>query len=292
MGRKKQGNMVCEYPGCNYEIYWKYKMNRHVKSVHKKEKDLLCEVCQKTFRCNFSLNRHKRLKHKPNSQKCPKSIQNDSQQESNPVVIHFMSKKARATVTSQESFVADNENAPIQPDFEVEKSVENCVPEKHDKRFQPVLQLEKLKKVEIAMYTRKDTLQPKKSLTKFIKKSGQKNLLKENDQDMSSRAEKKPTKAEETFVSQYNYHNDYWPRQKALEAKKKTSIVKNDFAKEGVVEKQKTLLKTKKNVSKNFVKVDLAKEGIDKKLSNYKIPKYKECDIFQEPFYYQTRFYE
>jgi hypothetical protein len=166
MGRK-QGNMVCEYPGCNYEIYWKYKMNRHVKSVHKKEKDLLCEVCQKTFRCNFSLNRHKRLKHKPNSQKCPKSIQNDSQQESKPVVIHFMSKKARATVTSQESFVADNENAPIQTDFEVEKSVENHVPEKHDKRFQPVLQLEKLKKKDIAMYLRKDTLQPKNSLTKF-----------------------------------------------------------------------------------------------------------------------------
>ena len=265
MGRKKQGNVVCKYPGCNYEIYWDCKMKRHVKSVHQKENDFLCEVCQKTFRCNYSLNRHKRLKHKLNSPKCSKSNQNDSQQKSKPpVVIHFMRKEAKATVTSHESFVADHENTPIQTNFEVQNSVENCVTENQDKRFQPVVQLEKLKKVDIAMYTQKHTLQPKKILTKFIKKSGQKNLLSVND--ISSRTEKTNTKAEETFVSQYNYHNVYWPQQKALEAKKKTSIVKNDFAKEGVVEKP----------------------------SNYKIPKLRECNIFEplDLFYWPSRFAE
>ena len=266
MGRKKHGNVVCKYPGCNYQIYWEGKMKRHVNSVHLKQKDFLCDVCQNSFRCNYSLNRHKRLKHKPTSQKSSKSIQNDSQQESKPVVIHFMSKEARATVTSQESFVADNENAPIQTNFEVEKSVENCIPEKQDKRFQPILQLQKLKKVDIAMYTRKDKLQPKNSLTKFIKKSGQKNLLKENDQNISSRTEKKTTKEKETFASQYNYHIEWWSRQKALETKKKTSIVKNDFANEGVVEKQ----------------------------SSYKIPKLRECNIFEplDLFYWPSQFFE
>ena len=245
MGRKKQGNVVCKYPGCNYEIYWACKMKRHVKSVHQKQNDFLCELCQKSFRCNFSLNRHKRLKHKP-------------------VVIHFMRKEAIATVTSDESFVADHENTPIQTNFEVQNSVENCVTEKQDKHFQPVVQPEKLKKVDIAMYTQKHTLQPKNSLTKFNNKSGQKNLLMRND--MSSRTEKKNTKAEETFVSQYNFHNDYWPRQKALETKKKTSTVKNDFAEEGVSEKR----------------------------SSYKIPKYRECNIFEslDLFYWPSRFAE
>ena len=260
--------MVCKYPGCNYEIYWKCKMNRHVKSVHKKEKDFLCEVCQKYFRCNFSLNRHKGLKHKPNSQKCSKSNQNDSQQESKPVVIHFMRKEARAKVMDHESFVSDDENTPIQTNFEVQNSVENCILKKQDKRFQPVLQLQKLKKVEIAMYARKDTLQPKNILTKFINKSGQRNLLEGNDQDISSRTEKKNTKKEETFVSQYNYHIDWWLRQKALETKKQTSQnhVKNDFVKEGIVEKP----------------------------SNYKIPKYRECNIFEplDLFYWPSQFYE
>ena len=37
------------------------------------------------------------------------------------------------------------------------------------------------KKVEIEMYTRKDTLEPKNILTKSIDKSGQINLLEKND---------------------------------------------------------------------------------------------------------------
>ena len=104
-----------------------------------------------------------------------------------------------------ESFVADDENLPIQINFLVQNSIENCIAKKQDKRLQPTVQLWKLKKEVIAIYTRKDTLQPKMNLTilkerypekdnltkkqysvecrkiyqKFINKSRQRNLLEE-----------------------------------------------------------------------------------------------------------------
>ena len=110
-------------------------------------------------------------------------------------------------------------------------------------------------------------MQPKKNLTKFIKKSGQKNLLMGNDQD-SSRTEKKNTKEQEKFVSQYNYHIEWWSRQKALENKKKTS--------------------------QNLVKYDSGNEQSVEKPSNYKIPKYREFNIFEplDLFYWPSRFAE
>lgn len=263
-------------------------MNRHVKSVHLNEKDFRCEVCQNYFRCNFSLNRHKRLKHKPNSQKCSESNQNDPQQESKPVVIHFMRKEARAEVMDHESFVSDDENTPVQMNFEVQNSKENCSVKNQEKCLEPILGLQKLKNTESELYTRKDTLQQKiilaklkerdvekdnsmkkkysvdskKILEKFINKSGRRNRFEEN------RTGKKNTTEEETFVSQYNYHINWWARQRALEAKKKTSqnLVKDDFAKEGIVEKP----------------------------SNYKIPKYREFNIFEplDLFYWPSKFYE
>ena len=65
MARKKQGVTICKYPGCNYKIYWNSKLKRHIKSVHEKVKDFNCEVCDRSFRCNFSLKRHS-LTHKKN----------------------------------------------------------------------------------------------------------------------------------------------------------------------------------------------------------------------------------
>ena len=122
-----------------------------------------------------------------------------------------MSKEARAKVICHESFVADDENLPIQIKFLVQNSIENCIAKKQDKRLQPTVQLWKLKKEEIDIYTRKDTLQPKIILTKlkerypekdnstkkqysvvcrknyqkFVIKSRQRNLLEENVQEIS-----------------------------------------------------------------------------------------------------------
>ena len=110
-----------------------------------------------------------------------------------------------------ESFVADDENLPIQIFFLVQNSIENCIAKKQDKHLRPTAQLWKLKKEEIDIYTRKDTLQPKIILTKlnerypekdnctkkqysvvcgknyqkFVNKSRQRNLLKENIQEIS-----------------------------------------------------------------------------------------------------------
>ena len=110
-----------------------------------------------------------------------------------------------------ESFVPDDENLPIQIYFLVQNSMENCIAKKQDKRLQPTVQLWKLKKEEIDIYTRKDTLQPKIILTKlkerypekdnstkkqysvvfrknyqkFVNKSRQRNLLEENVQEIS-----------------------------------------------------------------------------------------------------------
>ena len=78
--------------------------------------------------------------------------------------------------------------------------------------------------------------------------------MEQNVQEIHRKKANKIPESKKKFESQYNF--DYWSH-------------------------KKTLLKAKKNTSKNFVKVDLAKEGIDKKLSNYKIPKYKEFNIFQ-----------
>ena len=116
-----------------------------------------------------------------------------------------MSKESRAEVMWHESFVADDENLPIQINFLVQNSIENCIAKKQDKHLQPTGQLWKLKKEEIDIYTRKDTLQPKIILTKlkerypekqysvvcrknyqkFVNKSRQRNLLEENVQGIS-----------------------------------------------------------------------------------------------------------
>ena len=78
--------------------------------------------------------------------------------------------------------------------------------------------------------------------------------MEQNVQEIRRKKANKITESKKKFESQYNF--DYWSH-------------------------KKTLSKAKKNTSKNFVKVDLAKEGIDKKLSNYKIPKYEDFNIFQ-----------
>ena len=52
-----------------------------------------------------------------------------------------MSKEARAKVMCHESFVADDENLPIQINFLVQNSIENCIAKKQDKRLQPTVQL-------------------------------------------------------------------------------------------------------------------------------------------------------
>ena len=299
MGRKKHGNVVCKYPGCNYQIYWEGKMKRHVNSVHLKQKDFQCDVCQNSFRCNYSLNRHKKLKHKPNRQKCSVSNQNDLQQESKPVVINFMKKEARAKVLDQESFVSYDENEPIQIDSEVQNSIENRSLKNQEKRLEPTVQLRKLKKAEIEKHTRKNTLQPTMTLTELKdKNSEKKNSMKNQNsvkqrkfhqkyQDISGKNE--ITGAEQQFVDQYNF--DWWSE-------------------------QKTPLETKKRAPRIF-DVDFTKEGIKEMLSNYKIPKYREFNIFQshdllaqapsrlgrlaslpqnekenDLFYYKTKFYE
>ena len=299
MGRKKQGNIVCKYPGCNYQIYWEAKMKRHVNSVHKNINNFLCEVCQNSFRCNYSLNRHKRLKHKPTSQKCSVSNQNDLQQESKPVVINFMKKEASAKVLDHESFVSDDENEPIQIDSEVQNSIENRSAKNQDKHLEPTAQLGKLKTPEIEIHTQKNTLQPTMTLTELKEKNSEKknSMKKQNSveqrkfhqkyQDISGKNE--ITGAEQQFVDQYNF--DWWSD-------------------------QKTALETKKRSPRNF-DVDFTKEGIKEMLSNYKIPKYRECNIFQshdllaqapsrlgclaslpknekenDLFYYRTKFYE
>ena len=266
-------------------------MKRHVKSVHLKEKNFLCEVCQQSFRCNFSLNRHKRLKHKKEKgsdtnkdsfqpsqsvEKCSESDQNVSQKPK-PVMIHFMKKEARAKIMCHESFMADVENEPIQIDSEVQNSNENCSVKNQDKRLEPTAQLRKLKNPEIEIHTRKNTLQPKMTLTELKgKNSEKKNSMKKQNsveqrkfhqkyQDISGKSE--ITKAEQQFVDQYNF--DWWSDQKT---------------------------ETKKKAPQNF-EVDFTKEGINEMLSNYKIPKYpkyRECNIFQshDLFYWPTRFYE
>ena len=456
MARKKQGVTICKYPGCNYKIYWNSKLERHIKSVHEKVKDFNCEVCDRSFRCNFSLKRHS-LTHKKNKgsdrkkatfqqnldvssslnkhdiatvvesetimskqdspsqinstasskptaivkpqsemkveettneenksdlvtddkpkkkplppkpwlkkkrkanpstkqtanddesstsasapastgngynldfldklddpnfnpfatkssvvndgeqlpvskpaasgynldfldnadlddpnfnpfetktkvvldNECSKSIKNGSQQETKPVMIHFMKKEARANMMSEESFAADEEILPIPIDFEVQNSAETFIPKKQDKHLQPKVQLRKLKNEDIELYTKKESFQPTIILTKlkekksekdhqkFVKKSGQRSRLEQNVQEIRRKKANKITESKKKFESQYNF--DYWSH-------------------------KKTLSKAKKNTSKNFVKVDLAKEGIDKKLSNYKIPKYEDFNIFQ-----------
>ena len=299
MGRKKQGNIVCKYPGCNYQIYWEAKMKRHVNSVHKNINNFLCEVCQNSFRCNYSLNRHKRLKHKPTSQKCSVSNQNDLQQESKPVVINFMKKEASAKVLDHESFVSDDENEPIQIDSEVQNSIENHIVKNQDRPLEPTDQLRKLKNPEIEIHTQKNKLQPTMTLTELKEKNSEKknSMKKQNSveqrkfhqkyQDISGKNE--ITGAEQQFVDQYNF--DWWSE-------------------------QKTPLETKKRAPRNF-DVDFTKEGIKEMLSNYKIPKYREFNIFQshdllaqapsrlgrlaslpknekenDLFYYRTKFYE
>ena len=265
-------------------------MKRHVNSVHKNEKDFLCEVCQNSFRCNFSLNRHKRLKHKKEKgsdtnkdsfqpsqsvEKCSESDQNGSQK-SKPVMIHFMRKEANAKVMCHESLVADVENEPIQIDSEVQNSIENRSVKNQDKPLKPTVQPRKLKNAEIDIHTRKNTLQPTMTLTELKeKKSEKKNSMKKQNsveqrkfhqkyQDISGKNE--ITEAEQQFVDQYNF--DWWT-------------------------KQKTALETKKRAPQNF-EVDFTKEGINEMLSNYKIPKYRECNIFQshDLFYWPSKFYE
>ena len=313
MARKKQGNVVCKYPGCNYQIYWKSKLGRHIKSVHQNQNDFQCEVCQKSFRCNFSLNRHKGLKHKKEKgsdtkkdsvqpsqsvEKCSESAQNGSQK-SKPVMIHFMRKEANAEVMCHESLVEDVENLPIQIDSEVQNSIENRSAKNQDKHLEPTAQLGKLKTPEIEIHTQKNTLQPTMTLTELKEKNSEKknSMKKQNSveqrkfhqkyQDISGKNE--ITGAEQQFVDQYNF--DWWSD-------------------------QKTALETKKRSPRNF-DVDFTKEGIKEMLSNYKIPKYRECNIFrshdllaQAPsrlgclaslpknekendlFYYRTKFYE
>ena len=267
MARKKQGITICKYPGCNYKIYWKSKLKRHIKSVHENKKDFNCEVCDRSFRCNFSLKRHS-LTHKKNKgsdrkkatfqqntgiQQCSKSIQNGSPQETKPVMIHFMRKEARANMISQESFAADEEILPIPIDFEVQNSAETFIPKKQDKHLQPKVLLRKLKNEDIELYTKKESFQPtiiltklkeknsekdssidkqylvqcKKNHQKFVKKSGQRNRLEQNVQEISGKKANKITESKKKFESQYNH--DYWSH-------------------------QKTLSKAKKNTSKNFVK--------------------------------------
>ena len=51
-----------------------------------------------------------------------------------------MSKEARAKVMCHESFVADDENLPIQINFLVQNLVENCIAKKQDKRLQQLCQ--------------------------------------------------------------------------------------------------------------------------------------------------------
>ena len=105
-------------------------------------------------------------------------------------MIHFMSKEARAKVLCHESFVANDENLPIQINFEVQNSIEkripkkqqiheieeivennefvtsspninselenpneNVVAQKRDKDLQPIIQVRKLTKAEIVVFT-------------------------------------------------------------------------------------------------------------------------------------------
>ena len=210
-----------------------------------------------------------------------------------------MSKEARAKVMCHESLVADVENEPIQIDSEVQNSNENCSVKNQDKRLEPTAQLRKFKNPEIEIHTRKNTLQPKMTLTELKgKNSEKKNSMKKKNsveqrkfhqkyQEISGKNE--ITEAEQQFVDQYNF--DWWSD-------------------------QKTALETKKKAPQNF-EVDFTKEGIKEMLSNYKIPKYREFNIFQshdllaqapsrvgrlaslpknekenDLFYYRTKFYE
>ena len=52
-----------------------------------------------------------------------------------------MSKEARAKVMHHESFVADDENLPIQINFLVQNSIEIYIAKKQDKCLQPTVQL-------------------------------------------------------------------------------------------------------------------------------------------------------
>ena len=52
-----------------------------------------------------------------------------------------MSKEARAKVMYHKSFAAEDENVPIQINFLVQYSIENCIAKKQDKHLQPTIQL-------------------------------------------------------------------------------------------------------------------------------------------------------
>ena len=57
-------NYRCEWPGCDFASYHKNAVDLHFKSVHTKEKNIVCELCDKRFVLECELAKHKRISHK------------------------------------------------------------------------------------------------------------------------------------------------------------------------------------------------------------------------------------
>ena len=57
-------NHRCEWPGCEYSAYYKKNVDRHYKAVHTKQKNFVCDLCDKRFVHLSDLPKHKRISHK------------------------------------------------------------------------------------------------------------------------------------------------------------------------------------------------------------------------------------
>ena len=54
----------CQWPGCEYSAHYKHATDGHFKSVHTKEKNIVCDLCGKRFLYLHELPKHKKTSHK------------------------------------------------------------------------------------------------------------------------------------------------------------------------------------------------------------------------------------
>ena len=57
-------NYPCEWPGCDYASYYRHGTAKHYKTVHTKEKNFVCDLCDKPFVSQCEMLKHKRISHK------------------------------------------------------------------------------------------------------------------------------------------------------------------------------------------------------------------------------------
>ena len=57
-------NYRCEWPGCDFASYYKNGIAKHFKSLHSKEKNFVCDLCDKRFVSQCDVPKHKKVAHK------------------------------------------------------------------------------------------------------------------------------------------------------------------------------------------------------------------------------------